>query len=123
MVKKTIKYVDFNGKEREEDFYFNISKAEAAEMELSEHEGLAAKFRKIVASEDRKEIINVFKDIILKSYGVKSEDGKRFMKSQEIRDAFAQTEAYSNLFIELATNADAASNFVNGIIPDLSDIK
>jgi len=72
---------------------------------------------KIVASQDTKRIIEVFKDLILKSYGEKSPDGKRFVKNQELRDAFSQTEAYSELFLELATNPEAAAAFVNGIVP------
>jgi hypothetical protein len=117
MLKKTIKYVDFNGKEREEDFYFNLTKAEVIELETSIQGRLSNTLREIVESNDEKQIIERFKDLILRAYGEKSPDGKRFIKSQELRDAFSQTEAYSELFMELSTNADAASAFVNGIVP------
>ena len=117
MLKKTITYVDYNGNERTEDFYFNLSKAEIMEMEMSTTGGLAEMIQKIVKAQDAPAIIKVFKDLVLKAYGEKSADGKRFIKSDEIRDAFSQTEAYSQLFMELATDADAAAAFVNGIVP------
>jgi len=119
MLKKTIKYVDFDGNERTEDFYFNLTKAEATEMEMSTEGGLANSLKRIVEDKDAKRIIESFKDIILRSYGVKSPDGKRFIKNQELRDEFSQTAAYSELFMELATDAEAASKFVNGIIPSV----
>lgn len=119
MLKKTIKYVDFDGNERIEDFYFNLTKAEVTEMEMSTEGGLARTLEKIVIEKDSKRIVEMFKDLILKAYGEKSIDGKRFIKNQEVRDSFAQTEAYSELFMELATDADAAAAFVNGIIPSL----
>ena len=117
MLKKTVKYVDYDGTERVEDLYFNLTKAEVMEMELGTTGGMQKMLEKIVAAQDSKQIISVFKDIILRSYGEKSDDGRRFIKTQEITDAFAQTEAYSDLFMELATNADAASDFINGIVP------
>lgn len=121
MLKKTITYVDYNGAERTEDFYFNLSKAEVMEMEMSTSGGLAEMIKKIVAAQDAPAIIKIFKDLILKAYGEKSPDGKRFIKSEEIATSFSQTEAYSQLFMELATNADEASKFVNGIIPAASE--
>ena len=117
MIKKTINYVDYNGTDRTEDFYFNLSKAEIAEMELSTTGGLSEKIKRIVESKDQAEIVKEFKTIIAKSYGIKSEDGKRFIKSKEMTEEFMQTEAYSELFMELATNVDAASSFIQGIIP------
>lgn len=117
MLKKTITYTDYNGLERTEDFYFNLSKAEIMEMEMSTTGGFAEMLQKIVAAQDAPAIIKVFKDITLKAYGEKSADGKRFIKSDELREAFSQTEAYSQLFMELATDADAASNFIKAIIP------
>lgn len=122
MLKKTITYVDYDGNERTEDFYFNLSKAEIAEMELSAEGGLTKLIERIVAAQDGKKIVEIFKDLILRAYGEKSPDGKRFIKSPELRDAFAQTEAYSELFMELATNADASTAFVNGIIPQVAPI-
>lgn len=117
MLKKTINYTDYNGMERKEDFYFNLNKAEVAEMELSTEGGLAEMIQKIVLSKDTPSIVKIFKDLILKAYGEKTPDGKRFVKSKELSDAFAQTEAYSELFMELATDAETASAFVNGIMP------
>lgn len=117
MFKKTITYTDFDGNERTEDFYFNLSKAEIIEMELSIAGGMTQMLNKIVTAQDGEKIIKTFKEIIFKAYGEKSPDGKRFIKSEELSTAFSQTEAYSQLFIELVTNADAAAKFINGIIP------
>jgi len=117
MLKKTITYEDYDGNKRTEDFYFNLSKAEIMEMELGVSGGMTQMLNKIVAAQDGERIIKTFKEIILKAYGEKSPDGKRFIKSEELSTAFSQTEAYSQLFMELATNADAAAKFVNGIIP------
>jgi hypothetical protein len=121
MLKKTISYVDFDGNERTETFYFNLTQAEVAELELSTKGGLAAKINKIIEAEDNETIIAMFKDIIGKSYGEKSADGKYFVKNKEVRDAFMQTQAYSNLFMELATSPEAASAFINGIVPTTSN--
>lgn len=121
MLKKTITYTDYNGVERKEDFYFNFSKAELMEMELSTAGGLAEMIQKVVDTQDQVAIVKIFKDLVLKAYGEKSADGKRFIKSKELSEAFSQTEAYSILFMELATDADAAAKFVNGVVPaDLS---
>ena len=117
MLKKKITYVDYNGNERTEEHYFNLTQAEIMEMEMSTTGGLPEKIQKIVAAQDSASIIKVFKDLILKAYGEKSDDGRRFIKSKEIATAFSQTEAYSQLFMELATDAKAAADFVNGIIP------
>ncbi len=117
MLVKNIKYVDFDGNERSEDFYFNLTKAEVAEMEMSTEGGLAKMLEKIVAEQDSRRIIEIFKDLILRSYGEKSPDGKRFTKNKEIRESFSNTEAYSELFMLLATDAEKASDFINGILP------
>lgn len=117
MLKKTITYKDYNDVERTEDFYFNLSKAEVMEMEMSTSGGLAEMITRIVAEQDAPAIIKIFKELVLKAYGQKSPDGKRFIKSEELATAFSQTEAYSQLFMELATDADAAAKFVNGIVP------
>lgn len=118
MVKKTKTYVDFNGTERTEDFYFNLTEAEIAEMELSTEGGLAERIQRIVSAQNTPEIIKIFKELVLKSYGEKSPDGRRFIKSEEISNAFSQTMAYSDIFMELAKDAKAAADFVNGIIPE-----
>lgn len=121
MLKKTITYTDFNDVERKEDFWFHLSKAEIMEMELSTTGGFAEMIEKIIASKDNPMIVKTFKELVLKAYGEKSADGKRFMKVDEngrpLSVAFSQTEAYSILFMELATDADAAAEFVNGIVP------
>lgn len=117
MIKKSITYTDYNGNERTEDFHFNLTKAEVMELEMSTKGGLAEMIQRIVAAQDQPAIIKIFKDLIIKAYGVKSPDGKRFIKNQEVVDEFVQTEAFSELFMELATDADAASKFVNGIVP------
>lgn len=117
MLKKSITYTDYNGTERTETFYFNISKAELMEMELGTTGGYAEMLQRIVETQDAPSLIKIFKDLIFKAYGVKSSDGKRFIKSKELSEEFAQTEAYTVLFMELATNAEAGSEFVNGILP------
>lgn len=117
MLKKTIKYVDFNGVEREEDFWFNLMESEITEMELSKQGGLTESIKRIVQTQDGPKIIEIFKEIILKAYGEKSEDGRRFIKSKELSEAFSQTNAYSNLFMELSMDDKAAAEFINGIVP------
>lgn len=117
MIKETITYTDYNGVERKEDFYFNLTKAEIMEMEMSTKGGLAEMIQRIVAAQDQPAIIKIFKDLIIKAYGVKSPDGKRFIKNDEVVNEFVQTEAFSQLFMKLATDSDAASKFVNGIVP------
>lgn len=117
MLKETITYTDYNGTERTEDFYFNLTKAELMEMEMSTTGGLAEMINRIVAAQDAPSIIRIFKELVLKAYGQKSPDGKRFIKSEALSTEFSQTEAYSQLFMKLATDADAASKFVNGIVP------
>lgn len=117
MLMKEITYDDYDGNKRTEKFYFNLNKAELTEMEMAKDGGLVKTIEVIIETEDNKRIIEIFKDLILKAYGEKSLDGKRFKKSQEIRDSFAQTEAYSELFMELATNDKAAAAFIDGITP------
>lgn len=117
MVKETIAYTDYNGNERKEDYYFNFTEAEVMEMEMSINGGMAEMIQRIVAAQDAPTIIKTFKELVLKSYGQKSLDGKRFIKTEALREEFAQTEAYSILFMKLATDAEAASKFVNGIMP------
>lgn len=117
MLKKTIKYTDYNGVERTEDFYFNLNKAELMEMELGTTGGFAEMIQRVVAAQDGPSIMKVFKEMILKAYGEKSLDGKRFVKSDKLSEEFSQTEAYSILFMELATDAEAAAAFINGLMP------
>lgn len=117
MLKKTISYVDYDGNERKEDHYFNLNKAEVIELELEEQGGLSKLVEKLVAEQDGKRIMAIFKDLIMRSYGEKSLDGKRFIKSPELSTAFIQTEAYSELIMEMLTDPNAAAAFVNGIVP------
>lgn len=117
MLKKTITYNDYNGSELTEDFLFNLSKAEVLEMEMATPGGFSEMIQRVISTQNTPELIKIFKELILKSYGEKSADGKRFVKSPELSEAFSQTEAFSNLFMELAINADEAAAFVNGIMP------
>lgn len=121
MLRKNIKYTDYNGVNREEPFYFNLTKAEIMEMEMSTVGGFAEMIEKIVAAQDTPTLIRIFKDLILKAYGEKSADGREFIKFDDdgrpLSRKFEQTEAYSELFMELATDAEAATAFINGIVP------
>ena len=117
MIKKTITYTDYNGNQRTEDFHFHLNKAEITKMEMSTAGGMAEMINRVVAAQDQPAIIAIFEDLIQRSYGVKTPDGKGFVKRKEDLEAFVATEAYSDLFMELATNAQAASEFVNGIVP------
>ncbi len=123
MLKKTMTYVDYDGNERTEDFWFNISKAELAELEYSVKGGLKKVLEKAVQDQDGPRIINVFKEIVLKAYGEKSNDGRRFMKSEEITKNFSETEAYVDLFMELATDEKAAAAFMEGVLPKVENNK
>ena len=117
MLKKTIVYEDFKGNKREEDHFFNLTKSEITEMEMSVTGGMAEMMQNIVKAQDTPALVKVFKEIILKAYGRPSADGRRFEKSEELSIAFSQTNAYSELFMELATDADKAAAFINGIVP------
>jgi hypothetical protein len=117
LLKKTITYENFNEETVSEDFFFHLSKAELIELEMSHDGGLSASLQRIVELEDKKAVIAEFKNIILSSYGKKSEDGRRFIKNQALREEFESSEAYSTLFMELVTDTDAAVEFINGIIP------
>lgn len=121
MLKKTITYTDYNGHQRTEDFYFNLNKAELVELELSASGGLTVMMDRIIAAEDNPTLFKIFKDLVLKAYGIKSDDGRKFIKNQEVRDDFAQTEAYSVLVMELVSDAEKAAEFFNKIIPQDSD--
>lgn len=119
MLKKTITYTDYNDVERKEDFYFNLTKAELAEMEYSISGGLQGYIEQIINAQNMPEIMKLFKQLILKSVGEKTVDGKHFRKSEAISDAFCQTEAYSELFMELLNDEEKAAKFIKGILPEL----
>ena len=117
MLKKAITYTDYNGVVRTEDFYFNLSRAEVTELQLSEKGGYDKMIENIVNAEDNKAIFENFKKIILKSYGIKSEDGRRFIKSEQLSEEFSQTEAFVELIFGLASDENAAAEFIKGVIP------
>lgn len=117
MYKKTIEYVDYEGLKRKEDFYFHFTEAEIMEMQHEVDGGLSNYIAKIINTQDSGKLIKIFKELLLKSYGEKSNDGRRFIKSDELSTAFSHTEAYSMFFMELATDAEEASRFVNNILP------
>lgn len=117
MLKKTITFEDFDGNERTEDFYFNLTEAELTDLELSVSGGFGSLIDKITKTQDVPEIMKIFKQIIKLSYGVKSPDGRKFEKSEAIYNDFAQTNAFSQLYMELASNEQKAGDFINGILP------
>lgn len=117
MLKKRIKFEDFNGEEREEDFYFNLTKTELVKWELGTTGGLQSLIRKIVDTKDSGALLKIFDDIIGMAYGVRSDDGKRFIKSKELTDEFRQTNAYDEMFIEFMQNPDNYNEFLKAIIP------
>lgn len=116
MIIKKIKYEDYDGNQREEEFYFNLSRAEIMKMEMSVQGGLDAKIKRLGQTKDAPEVMQLFEDIIAKAYGVKSLDGKRMVKSKELSEEFMQTEAYSELLMELLSSPEAASEFINGVV-------
>ncbi len=118
MLKRDITYLDFNDEEVTDTFYFNITKSEIVELEVEHKEGLDATIKKIIETKDNKSLIAEFKRIILLSYGEKSADGKRFDKTDEMRKGFSQTAAYDALFMELATQDEAAATFIKGVLPN-----
>lgn len=117
MLRRVINFTDYNGNPCSEEFRFNLSKAELAELEMDYPGGFTATVQRIAAEKNGKEILAVFKDLISRSYGVKSLDGRQFIKNDEVREKFMQSEAYSELFMELVTDPEAASAFMTGIIP------
>ncbi len=117
MLKRDITYLDFNDEEVTDTFYFNITKSEIVELEVEHKEGLDATIKKIIETKDNKSLVAEFKRIILLSYGEKSADGKRFIKSDESREEFSQTAAFDSLFMELATQDEAAATFIKGVLP------
>lgn len=117
MYKKTLTYEDFNGTQRTEDFYFNLTKAELMRLQMGTNGGLDEKLTKIIKAQDVVTLLKEFEDIVLLAYGEKSDDGKRFVKNDEIRENFKASAAYSEIYVELATNSDEASRFITGIMP------
>lgn len=120
MLKKTITYTDYDGIERTEDFYFNYSKAEVAKMELRQNGGLKRLLEKMQKERNNEQLVKFFDEFILGAYGERSMDGRRFEKSKEMQDAFRETEAYSELFLELL-DADKMADFVNAVLPNIPE--
>ena len=118
MLKKMIKYTDYNGVERQENFYFNLTKTELIEMETEVTGGFRQLLENMMEKQDIPKIMKSFKTIILKAYGEKSPDGRRFFKSEELSIAFSQTEAYDVLYMELLSDSKKAAAFINGLIPE-----
>lgn len=117
MIKKTVTYEDIEGNKRTEDFYFNLTKAELSEMASSEEGGFENYLKRIVETQDANKMINIIKDIIAKSYGVRTDDGKFFRKSKELSEAFLGSDAYSEVFMDIASNPEKANEFMLGILP------
>jgi len=117
VLKKTITYLDLDGNPITEDFYFNLTKAELAEMQVITEGGMAGLLQEIIKSGDNQRILDHFKLIVRQSYGVRHEDGKQFIKSSELSQAFMNTNAYSELFVDLMTNPQGAAEFITGIVP------
>ena len=123
MIKWTIKFVDFNGNSVKEDFYFHLNKAEVMRMQFCANGAYSQFIERITNQRDLRMLGEEFENIILTAYGEKSDDGRTFKKSDDIRENFKSTEAYSELFMELITDADKAVSFIKGILPkDLQDI-
>lgn len=122
MLVKRINYTDYNGNQRSEDFYFNLNKGEIFNLQFGTEGGLDKAIQKIIQTEDAPKIVKTFQDIILNAYGVKSDDGRRFIKSEELSTEFKQTEAYSELLMELVSDEKKAADFINALMPkDLAE--
>lgn len=115
MIKETITYVDFDGVERTENFWFNLTETEIVKMQTSVKGGFTEMLKKIIETEDETKLMPLVSDIILKSYGEKSEDGRRFIKSEQLSTEFEQTEAYNQLFMKFLKDSEAFTNFINGL--------
>lgn len=118
MLTREANYTDYNGVNRKEILYFNLEPSELMEMELGTTGGLTQMINRVIAAQDNATLVRIFKELILKAYGEKSDDGRRLVKSEAISTAFSQTRAYSDLFMELVTDAEKAAAFVNGIVPE-----
>lgn len=123
MLKRTFEYVDYNGNKRKEDHYFNLTQAEIMEIEMKAEGGMGLQdmINRLIAAQDGGTIMDVVKNIIMKAYGVKSPDGRKFVKSKELSEDFAQTEAFSDLYVELLTDSAKTAEFINAIVPNKSE--
>lgn len=125
MLVETIEFVDYNGNERKEEHYFNLTEAETMKIELAEVGGMTAKIKRLIEAQDIPQVMEVFDYLVKASYGKKSPDGREFIKSEEITRSFIQSEAYSKLFMKFLTKEGYAANFFNSVIPtvDGNEIK
>lgn len=117
MIKETVTYTDYNGMERTEDFYFNMNKVELMKMEFGSAGGFAAMVKRAIASNESAVLLDVFEKLVRDAYGVKSPDGKRFIKSKELTDEFVQSPAYETIYMKMVMDDVAAARFINGIMP------
>ena len=117
MIKRTVTYEDYNGEKRTETFYFHYTEAEILDMEMSEEGSFADRIQRIIDAKDKTALMKLIKKFVIDAYGVKSEDGKRFMKNDEVKAAFLECPAYSDIFMDMVTNDEIAAEFVNGVIP------
>lgn len=117
MYKENVTYTDFDGNMRTETLHFNLTETELLEMQITTAGGLDTKLNEIIAANDQKSLMTLFKDLVLRAYGVKTPDGRRMIKNKAVRDEFTQTEAYNVFFMSLVTNAEKAVAFVKGIVP------
>lgn len=118
MIKKTVTYTDYNGESRTETFYFHYTEAEILDMEMSEEGSFTERIQRIIDAKDKTALMKLIKKFVIDAYGVKSEDGKRFMKNDEVKAAFVECPAYSDIFMDMVTNDELAAEFVNGVIPN-----
>lgn len=117
MLKKTVTYTDYNGVERTEAFYFHYNEAEILDMEMSTEGGFAERIQKIIDAKDQVSLMQVIKKFVIDAYGVKSEDGKRFIKNDTVRTEFLESPAYSQIWMELVMDDEIAADFINNVIP------
>lgn len=120
MRKETITYTDYNNVTRTEDFFFNLNEAELTALQYGVDGGMKEMLERIVKSNDNKQIMACFHDLIAKSYGEKSPDGRRFVKSTELSEAFMQTEAYNELMLRFMTDASYSAEFINDVLADVT---
>lgn len=118
MLKKTYTYIDYNGVERTETFYFHFTEAEILDMEMSAEGGFAERVQRIVDAKDQAALMKVIKNFVIDAYGVKSDDGRRFIKNDKVKTEFVECPAFSDIFMDMVTNDELAAEFVNGVIPD-----
>ena len=117
MIKRTVTYEDYNGEKRTETFYFHFTEAEILDMEMSTEGGFAERIQRIIDAKDQSALMKLIKKFVIDAYGVKSDDGKRFIKNDEVKAAFLECPAYSDIFMDMVTDDKLAAEFVNGVVP------